>query len=366
MSTSTSALSDDQPFIGLDIGGSCVKLVLVERIGYVPDASSGRIEHPLAAVIRDPSKSNYLGTEWGAKNAIRKLEWFGDSEHERAVYALWFLTSDFIEFAKRVKEDRELKPTPKARVSATGGGALRLRAEAEEMLGIELLIVDELKALTSGWRVDAESLAASEGPVEYPALVCNIGTGVSLVSVGAAHGEYERVSGSGIGGATFWGLVQRLTRFTSFGEAVTAAKLSGDPGQADTLVGDIYGVDTSKAIGMPADLVAGFLGKLGAGKATDADVVAALLRMVTSNLGQLAVFQARLMGVSEVWFTGGFVQCAGDKPEDSVGRIVRLALAEAVSFWSAGATRTRFPPDALLLGALGAVAASLNSLSQAM
>ncbi|KAJ1822733.1 hypothetical protein GGH91_001983 [Coemansia sp. RSA 2671] len=364
MSTSTRTFSDGQPFIGLDIGGSCVKLVLVESVGHVPDASTARLEHPLAAVIRDPSKSNYLGTEWGAKNAIRKLEWFGDSEHERAVYALWFLAPDFIGFAKQVKVDRELKPTPKIRVSATGGGALRLRAEIEEMLGVELLIVDELKALTSGWRVDAESLAESDGPVEYPALVCNVGTGVSLVSVGAAHSEYERVSGSGIGGATFWGLVQRLTLFTSFGDAVTAAKQSGDPGQADTLVGDIYGVDTSKAIGMPADLVAGFLGKLSAGKATDADVVAALLRMVTSNLGQLAVFQARLMGVNEVWFTGGFVLCVGEKQEDSAGRIVRMALAEAVSFWSAGNIQTRFPPDALLLGALGAVAASLDALPQ--
>ncbi|KAJ2818489.1 hypothetical protein FBU31_005854, partial [Coemansia sp. 'formosensis'] len=326
--------------------------------------------HPLAAIIRNASESEtqrheYLGTEWGAKKTIRKLEWFGDSEHERVVYALWFLTSDFAKFAKRVKEDRELQPTHTIRVVATGGGALRLQTEIEDALGVELVMVEELKALTNGWRVDAESFSDSEGPVAYPALVCNVGTGVSLVSVGAAHDDYERVSGSGIGGATFWGLVQRLTQFTSFSEAVTAAELSGDPGQADTLVGDIYGVENSKAIGMPADLVAGFLGKLWTGKATNADVAAALLRMVTSNLGQLAVFQARLMGVNEVWFTGGFVQSTSKRSEDNTGRIVRQAIARAVSFWSAGAIHTRFPPDALLLGALGAVATSLDSYSQA-
>ncbi|KAJ2316246.1 hypothetical protein GGI00_007045 [Coemansia sp. RSA 2681] len=114
---------------------------------------------------------------------------------------------------------------------------------------------------------------------------------------------------------------------------------------------------------MPADLVAGFLGKLGADDATDADVVAALLRMVTNNLGQLAVFQARLMGVSEVWFTGGFVQSASEATEGSAGRIVRQAVTRAVAFWSAGAIRARFPPDALLLGALGAVAISLEPLA---
>ncbi|KAJ2505005.1 hypothetical protein IWW47_002252 [Coemansia sp. RSA 2052] len=305
----------------------------------------------------------YFASGWGAKKAIRKLEWFGDSEHERIVYALWFSISDFTKFAERVKKDRERKAAHTIRVAATGGGALRLQKEIEEMLGAELVIVEELKALASGWRVDAESLADSEGSVEYPALVCNVGTGVSLVSVGATRGVYERVSGSGIGGATFWGLVQRLTQFASFSDAVVIAEQSGDPGKADTLVGDIYGVETSKAIGMPADLVAGFLGKLGADDATDADVVAALLRMVTNNLGQLAVFQARLMGVSEVWFTGGFVQSASETTEGSAGRIVRQAVTRAVSFWSAGAIRARFPPDALLLGALGAVAVSLEPLA---
>ncbi|KAJ2910749.1 hypothetical protein GGI21_000542 [Coemansia aciculifera] len=346
MSTLASTLSDEQPLIGMDIGGSCVKLVLVDRVDYVSAQYTERPEHPLAAIIRSPPEPFV----WGTKKAVRRLEWFGDGEHERVVYALWFSISDFPQFAERVKKDRESKTMHTVRVAATGGGALRLLKEIEEMLGVELVIVDELKALTSGWRVDAGESA------KYPALVCNVGTGVSLVSVGAALGVYERVSGSGIGGATFWGLVRRLTQFTSFSDAVVAAAHSGDPGRADTLVGDIYGVETSKAIGMPADLVAGFLGKLETGNATDADVVAALLRMVTSNLGQLAVFQARLMGASEVWFTGGFVEAASEAAKNTVHQ----AIVEAVSFWSAGAIQTKFPPDALLLGALGAVASSLN------
>lgn len=51
----------------------------------------------------------------------------------------------------------------------------------------------------------------------YPYLLVNIGSGVSIVKV-AGQGQYERVSGSSLGGGTFWGLCRLLTRTRSFDE----------------------------------------------------------------------------------------------------------------------------------------------------
>lgn len=51
----------------------------------------------------------------------------------------------------------------------------------------------------------------------YPYLLVNIGSGVSLLKV-EGDGQYERVSGSSLGGGTFWGLCRLLTRCKSFDE----------------------------------------------------------------------------------------------------------------------------------------------------
>ena len=49
----------------------------------------------------------------------------------------------------------------------------------------------------------------------FPYLLVNIGSGVSMLQV-AGDGQYERVSGSNLGGGTFWGLCRLLTRCRGF------------------------------------------------------------------------------------------------------------------------------------------------------
>ena len=51
----------------------------------------------------------------------------------------------------------------------------------------------------------------------FPYLLVNIGSGVSMLHV-AGDGQYERVSGSSLGGGTFWGLCRLLTRCRGFDE----------------------------------------------------------------------------------------------------------------------------------------------------
>ncbi|KAI8320307.1 fumble-domain-containing protein [Martensiomyces pterosporus] len=346
------------PTIGIDIGGSLAKFVLLDDAD-THTASESRDTHPLERYIRSRTEpSAALPPGWRSK--ISK----GDKavgESSVCLRALWLPTADLAEAIDCITEAQSHAPassgetTQPLRVAATGGGALKHKAELEAKLRLEIAFVNELEAVSGGWQFDAEQLAqGNDREIGYPALVCNIGTGVSILSV-SRSGGFERVTGSGIGGATYWGLVQKLTKFKTFDEAIRAAHTEGHAGNADTLVGDIYGAEASGAIGMPADLVAGFLGKLSSPGVSDADIAAALLRMMTSNLGQLAVFQAQLLSIDVVWFTGGFTEEA----------VVRGALEQAVAFWSAGKVGARFPQDASLLEMLRQTASKLAQKSSA-
>ncbi|KAJ2313770.1 hypothetical protein IWW51_001070 [Coemansia sp. RSA 2702] len=330
-----------RPIVGIDIGGTLMKMVL-------EDGTDAHNRHPLVSFIRNQSQqadTSLLPAGWRRTTFSRPVE--GSSKQQ--FWALLIPTAD-IEQMMAAVEAQGPATGGRLRVAATGGGVLKHKDDLERRLGVDLAVVKELPATAHGLLIDSSQGAGTQ------LLLCNIGTGISLATMDA-QGEVERISGSGIGGTTFWALVKRLTKFTSFDQALVAGFQSGEANKADTLVEDIYGRETSKEIGLPPDLVAGFLGKLDREDLSDADVAAALLRMLVSNVGQLAVFQARLLKVDTVWFTGGFVQSVGSQDHGGVDatEIAQQAVTEAVSFWSAGAVHARFPPNAALLGAMGAI-----------
>ena len=74
---------------------------------------------------------------------------------------------------------------------------------------------------------------------EFPYLLVNIGSGVSIICITAA-GEWERVGGTAMGGGTFWGLGRLLTGVSNFDELLAMAEEGSREG-VDTLVKDIYG-----------------------------------------------------------------------------------------------------------------------------
>lgn len=78
----------------------------------------------------------------------------------------------------------------------------------------------------------------------FPYLVVNIGSGVSILKV-TAPGTYERVSGSSLGGGTYWGLCRLLTKCATYEEVLDVAEM-GDAGVVDMLVRDIYGGDCKR------------------------------------------------------------------------------------------------------------------------
>ncbi|KAJ1679486.1 hypothetical protein EV182_001949, partial [Spiromyces aspiralis] len=77
-----------------------------------------------------------------------------------------------------------------------------------------------------------ESSAGPDGKAIYPYLVCNVGTGVSILKV-TGSGSFCRVSGSGIGGGTFWGLCRMLTKYRDFTEALEDAAAKDGGGRTE-------------------------------------------------------------------------------------------------------------------------------------
>ena len=71
----------------------------------------------------------------------------------------------------------------------------------------------------------------------YPYLLVTIGTGVSILRVDGPR-QHERISGSTIGGGTYWGLCRLLTNSESFEDVIDLAE-KGDPSKVDMMVGEM-------------------------------------------------------------------------------------------------------------------------------
>ena len=80
-------------------------------------------------------------------------------------------------------------------------------------------------------KVQRDSVSYSSA---FPYLLISIGTGVSILRVDGPR-KHERVSGSTIGGGTYWGLMRLLTDVESFDDVIKLAE-QGDPSKVDMMV----------------------------------------------------------------------------------------------------------------------------------
>lgn len=296
-------------------------------------------------------------------------------------------------------------------MGATGGGAHKYASSWERVLGIEIQREDELDSLVAGMQfvlssvvgecysfrprtqrlpsmdaaaapagdeqksdedeTDSEHNFDEEGAQEsndewwwsrkvrrdaispsatYPYLLVTIGTGVSILRVDGPR-KHVRVSGSTIGGGTYWGLIRLLTSGDDFQNVLRLAE-KGDSSKVDMMVGDIYGKDSDalEKIGLPSNLVASSFGKLVA-KVNPAvglkqeDLARALLLMVTNNIGQVAYLNAQLSNTPRIYFVGNFLRN---------NKISQRRLAYAINYWSKGEMEALFLEREGYLGALGA------------
>ncbi len=161
--------------------------------------------------------------------------------------------------------------------------------------------------------------------------------------------SFSRVSGTNIGGGTFWGLARLLTGCSSFDEILQLSS-HGDNSKVDMLVGDIYGGRDYTSIGLSADTIASSFGKvLHEDKSLDeynkADIAMSLCRMISYNIGQLAYLNAKRYGLRRIFFGGFFIRGHAYTME---------IISYAIKFWSEGEMSALFLRHEGFLGAMGA------------
>ena len=257
----------------------------------------------------------------------------------------------------------ELKRLHRSSVKATGGGAYKYAQLFKERLGVDFEREDEMSCMVAGCNflltaVSREAFEYSEHgeltfqDIEpssmYPYLLVNIGSGVSMVRVDNET-SFSRVSGTNIGGGTFWGLARLLTGCSSFDEILHLSS-HGDNSKVDMLVGDIYGGRDYTSIGLSADTIASSFGKvLHEDKSLDdyskADIAMSLCRMISYNIGQLAYLNAKRYGLRRIFFGGFFIRGHAYTME---------IISYAIKFWSQGEMTALFLRHEGFLGAMGA------------
>lgn len=274
-------------------------------------------------------------------------------------------------------------------IGCTGGGAHKYAAAFHKELEITFNKLDELGCLVRGmhfaltnfadecytyrnkpdapldqdpvpisvkrWQKDVKEATVKvslpyEQLVGFPYLVVNIGSGVSILKVSSPT-QFERVSGSSVGGGTFWGLCRLLTKVASFDEALTLAE-KGDAGTVDMLVKDIYGGDYDGLLS--GSLVAASFGKLVMKEnplegVKEEDLILALLMTVINNIGQVAYMNARIHNCNKIYFVGSFLRH---------NFISCRRLAFAIDFWSGNKMEALFLNHEGYFGALGTFLAS--------
>lgn len=123
--------------------------------------------------------------------------------------------------------------------------------------------------------------------------------------------EYTRVSGSSIGGGTFWGLCKSLTECQTYDDAMHLSE-NGNNFGVDMSVGDIYGGAYDK-FDLPATTVASSFGKVAPQQDPEntvhqSDIARSLLIMITQNIGQVAYLNACLAKTNRIIFVGNFLR----------------------------------------------------------
>ncbi|KAJ3331544.1 hypothetical protein HDU93_009622 [Gonapodya sp. JEL0774] len=115
------------------------------------------------------------------------------------------------------------------------------------------------RPFVQGNPLERRTLEHVDGDSLYPYLLVNVGSGISFLRC-LSIDKFERVMGSAIGGATFWGLVKSMTKIRDYDEALRLAQ-EGNSDSVNMTVGDIYGGDYP-SFSLPRNMTASFFGKV--------------------------------------------------------------------------------------------------------
>ncbi|KAH7658749.1 type II pantothenate kinase protein [Dioscorea alata] len=348
--------SDDISHLALDIGGSLIKLVYFSRHEENPS---------------DNRRKRAIKQRFGVSNVNRRSYpilggrlHFVKFETGKLNECLDFISSKQLHHGgiDSPSWNAGIRPVENPIIKATGGGAYKYADVFNERLGVSIDKEDEMNCLVAGANfllkaIRHEAFTHMEGQKDFvqidhndlfPYLLVNIGSGVSMIKVDG-DGKFERVSGTNVGGGTYWGLGRLLTKCKSFDELLELSQ-QGDSSKVDMLVGDIYGgMDYSK-IGLSASTIASSFGKAisETKELSDyrpEDISLSLLRMISYNIGQISYLNALRYGLKRIFFGGFFIR----------GHAYTMdTISFAVQFWSKGQAQAMFLRHEGFLGALGA------------
>ncbi|XP_019163555.1 PREDICTED: pantothenate kinase 1-like [Ipomoea nil] len=336
--------------LAIDIGGSLIKMVYVSSNNHCStNDQQGQLSNETVSI---------LNGNWNHSALCGSLH-FVKFETRMISKCIKFLSSKKLQYPGG--RCHELHTNEKIIIKATGGGAFKFADLFKEKLGITLDKVDEMDCLVAGANfllesVHQEAFTYMDGKKEYqqidqndlyPYLLVNIGSGVSMIKVDGEN-KFERVSGTSIGGGTFWGLGKLLTKCNSFDELLELSH-RGNNRVIDMLVGDIYGTDYSK-IGLASTAIASSFGKaISENKELEEwkpeDIARSLLRMISNNIGQIAYLNALRYGLKRIFFGGFFIR----------GHAYTMdTISVAVDFWSKSEMKAMFLLHEGFLGPVGA------------
>lgn len=281
-----------------------------------------------------------------------------------------------LEFVEFVRESGIAKIWGIQSVPVTGGGAYKYSDHIQQTLNVGVQELNEFEMLNLGLNFvlnnnenEIFSVATNvthfqnveKIPVKlpdiYPCIMVNMGSGISILKINSPT-SFERISGSHMGGGSFFSLCSYLTGMNCWDEIMEASKV-GMSEHVDILVGDIYGYDDSKyaELGLKAQVIASSFGRLSHSEVqkdqyTKPDIVKSLLHMIANNISQIAYLNAKVKGVDNIFFTGGFV---------SENSYLWTRLSFAINFWSKGTKQALFVHHNTYLGAIGALLSQKKS-----
>ncbi|CEG43965.1 pantothenate kinase [Plasmopara halstedii] len=363
---------------GLDIGGTLTKMVYFQSADGAAVTQRRQMEHYLTRFSPcDVSERCHVeGSLPLIDDFIMSLKMTEIAQREERLQmfvpelngTLHFINfptakmDNIIDFVRRRFFHRYIK-----KIACTGGGAFKFSSLFESRLGIELQKTDEMDGLIQGLNfvlkyapdecytfvnvIPGTGLGSATRKMLpkpnkrdlYPFLLVNIGSGVSIIKI-TGELNYERVSGTSLGGGTFLGLCRTLSKLRTFDEAMDAS-IEGNSNELDMTVGDIYGPTGYEQFQLKPDTVASSFGKASASQPPrDADLARSLLFMITQNLGQLAFLNARRAETKRIYFSGNFLRR---------NELACRQLAYAISFWSKGEMQAQFFHHEGFFGALG-------------
>ncbi|CAK6447464.1 unnamed protein product [Pipistrellus nathusii] len=351
------------PWFGLDIGGTLVKLVYFEPKDITAEEEEEEVESLKS--IRKYLTSNVAYGSTGIRDVHLELKDLTLCGRKGNLHFIRFPTHDMPAFIQ-MGRDKNFSSLHTV-FCATGGGAYKFEQDFLTIGDLQLCKLDELDCLINGiLYIDSVGFNGRsqcyyfENPADpesqklpfdlknpYPLLLVNIGSGVSILAVYSKN-NYKRVTGTSLGGGTFFGLCCLLTGCTTFEEALDMAS-RGDSTKVDKLVRDIYGGDYER-FGLPGWTVASSFGNMMSKEKREAaskeDLARATLITITNNIGSIARMCALNENINQVVFVGNFLR---------INTIAMRLLAYALDYWSKGQLKALFSEHEGYFGAVGAL-----------